>query len=711
MTQSFQSEFNYNRDLISPNTHSWDQYKVGAIQRPHAGNEHIVAADVVALMTGGNLVTGVRGAKDPMLLFSGGSLQFGGVESYRSTTGFDVTMVLEPDNADNTVGSNYQFTTWIGSEKSSFVHDFQLGFAGSKIRMYTEDEDGTPIRDELDDDTTIVNGAKYLIQAFAGPSGGSNTQGIKAIRSWKTNGSITDFTVSNNDGSVGDNLLIQNIGCSKFAGLRKVTGRISEVYIKSGLLSNFERDILATNMGKRHRVYDFGTMHYPGYSNDPHMNKDAFVFSLTRANFEYDGPLVRIKRSSDNKEADVFCSDSAVPGQDFYDGAEPRISENSRVLTEDGYGETLTGFVGNNDALVQVWYDQGYVRSHTPMYGASINFKSENSEFFGADYGAFVQPQGINNLKSTINISYMEDAESIKTLLSGVQHSTTGSFTGQMAFTQADKTFDFAAVKNKVLYNLDQRNFYNGFKGSQITNYSIDNISKDVYKVNLTLMNNRISPFLNKGFGPLKQRGLNDSSAGGSGPGKQGSLYPVLATSSFTFTNEYQVYSGDVNDNIFDNYFYGVKTQQRGATTAAGLSGALSFTGLTMSDSLTRTFFWTPDSSTSINNDLTYKTNQFGGSFHQSLNVSRHTNNLRKIDLTFSHRKDDEAYAMLHFLMSHLGYKTFVYEYDAQFTKQKRVFYCDEWNHFFDYMNSNTITATFTEVVNPVVPITKNTIG
>ena len=706
MTQSFQSEFNYNRDLISPNTHSWDQYKVGAIQRPHAGNDYIVAADVVALMTGGNLVTGVRGAKDPMLLFSGGSLQFGGEESYRSTTGFDVSLVLEPDNADNTVGSqNYQFTTWIGSEKSSFIHDFQLGFANSKIRIYTEDEDGTPTRDELDDDTTIVNGAKYLVQAFAGPSGGSNTRGIKAIRSWKTNGSITDYTVSNNDGSVGDNLLIQNIGCSKFATLRKVTGRISEVYIKSGLLSDSERDILATNMAKRNRVYDFATMHYPGYSNNPHINKDAFVFSLSRANFEYDGPIVRIKRSSDNKEADVFCSE----GPGFYDGAEPRISETSRVLTEDGYSETLTGFVGNNDALLQIWYDQGYIRSHTPMYGASINFKSENMEFFGADYGAFVQPKGLNNLKSTINVSYMEDAESIKTLLSGVQDSTTGSFTGQMAFTQANKTFDFATVKNKVLYNLDQRNFYNGFRGSQITNYSIDNISKDVYKVNLTLMNNRISPFLNQGFGPLKHRGLD--AAGGSGPGKKGSIFPVLSTTPFTFTSKYQVYSGDVNDNTFDNYFYGVKNQQRGATQPDGLSGALSFTGLAMSDSLTRTFFWTPDSSTSINNDLTYKTNQFGGSFHQSLNVSRHTNNLRKIDLTFSHRDDDETYSMLHFLISHLGYKTFVYEYDAQFTKQKRVFYCDEWNHFFDYMNSNTITATFTEVVNPVVPITKNTVG
>ena len=51
-----------------------------------------------------------------------------------------------------------------------------------------------------------------------------------------------------------------------------------------------------------------------------------------------------------------------------------------------------------------------------------------------------------------------------------------------------------------------------------------------------------------------------------------------------------------------------------------------------------------------------------------------------------------------------MGYKPFVYEYDSNHIKQKRVFYCDNWNHTFNYVESNTITATFKEYVNPKIP-------
>ena len=77
---------------------------------------------------------------------------------------------------------------------------------------------------------------------------------------------------------------------------------------------------------------------------------------------------------------------------------------------------------------------------------------------------------------------------------------------------------------------------------------------------------------------------------------------------------------------------------------------------------------------------------------------------IKDLRLTFSQRNDFETYAILHFLESHLGYKTFVYEYDDNIIEQKRVFYCNEWTHRFDYKDVNTITANFTEVASPITP-------
>ena len=93
------------------------------------------------------------------------------------------------------------------------------------------------------------------------------------------------------------------------------------------------------------------------------------------------------------------------------------------------------------------------------------------------------------------------------------------------------------------------------------------------------------------------------------------------------------------------------------------------------------------------------------GAFRQSLNITKNNNNaLGKIQLQFSNRGEKETYSILHFLESHLGYKTFVYKYTDDFIRQNRVFCCDEWSHTFNYKNSNTINATFTEIASPVTP-------
>jgi phage-related protein len=70
----------------------------------------------------------------------------------------------------------------------------------------------------------------------------------------------------------------------------------------------------------------------------------------------------------------------------------------------------------------------------------------------------------------------------------------------------------------------------------------------------------------------------------------------------------------------------------------------------------------------------------------------------------FSNRSEKETYSILHFLESHLGYRKFVYYYGGGLINENKVFYCPSWKHTFDYKDSNTIEATFVEIVHPVTP-------
>ena len=146
------------------------------------------------------------------------------------------------------------------------------------------------------------------------------------------------------------------------------------------------------------------------------------------------------------------------------------------------------------------------------------------------------------------------------------------------------------------------------------------------------------------------------------------------------------------------NYFY-----VSGDTKCLGpeLQGEAGFTG---GIGATRSFFWEPDRSVPININNSQRVRKFKYSFDKVLNVSRNQNRITNLELTFSNRTDKEAYSLLHFLESHLGYKHFVYKHNLNAINNNKVFYCPKWNHVFNYKDSNTIKATFVEIVSPVVP-------
>jgi phage-related protein len=176
------------------------------------------------------------------------------------------------------------------------------------------------------------------------------------------------------------------------------------------------------------------------------------------------------------------------------------------------------------------------------------------------------------------------------------------------------------------------------------------------------------------------------------------------ATPSISAYEKYDVVKlPGAHNNVFDNYFY-MTDYRAGSIDVNDVRGLQTYTGI--GDQATRTFFFDPDQQVILNpgEGISDRILTFRRSFGQILNTERNQNRLKNLKLTFTSRTDKEAYAILHFLESHLGYKKFVYYLKDKLINKKKVFYCAEWDHTFNYKNSNTITATFVEVATPIVP-------
>lgn len=249
--------------------------------------------------------------------------------------------------------------------------------------------------------------------------------------------------------------------------------------------------------------------------------------------------------------------------------------------------------------------------------------------------------------------------------------------------TDYDTVLNFGSTVNNVTINLDT-DYYNNFSGSQIQDFSVQDLGYNVYEVNVNAFNNSNSSLLQKGMAFVNKTN-------------------VPAWDSYT-EGQFGVVSGAANSSIFDNYFYvtGAGYDESDANFLTNISGLAGYTGYY--NDATRVFFWEPDQQVTVQLSHQNRINDFKNSFMDQINVGRNQNRINTLDLTFSNRTQKETYSMLHFLESHLGYLPFVYYHGDGIINQNRVFYCPEWTHTFNYKNSNTITAQFREIVNPTIP-------
>lgn len=333
-----------------------------------------------------------------------------------------------------------------------------------------------------------------------------------------------------------------------------------------------------------------------------------------------------------------------------------------------------------------------------PIYGSSIAFTATNSSWRGSNYYQFTMANGLNSIKAEMDFTFQGNKENIKSILRRIENVTTGDITGDIAFSGTENCINFGESKNNVQINLDT-GYYQNFSGSQVSNYNIKHISSDVYELNVSMFNNRVSSVLNNGMGFVADRTTAGLEAGG-----------IIAVDPGTYVLNGATGDG-FNSNVFDNYFYtsGVNADLEGYTITR-LTGLSTYTGFVDPDfslpgpSLTRVFFWEPDQQISVPVDHSARTNELKNSFHQQLNISRNQNRIDQLRLRFTNRNEKDTYQILHFLETHLGHKHFVYYYGDDLIQKNKVFYCPAWRHTFNYKDSNTIEATFIEIVAPVTP-------
>ena len=132
----------------------------------------------------------------------------------------------------------------------------------------------------------------------------------------------------------------------------------------------------------------------------------------------------------------------------------------------------------------------------------------------GSNYYQFTMANGLNSIKAEMDFTFQGNKENIKSILRRIENVTTGDITGDIAFSGTENCINFGESKNNVQINLDT-GYYQNFSGSQVSNYNIKHISSDVYELNVSMFNNRVSSVLNNGMGFVADRTTAGLEAGG----------------------------------------------------------------------------------------------------------------------------------------------------------------------------------------------------
>lgn len=284
-----------------------------------------------------------------------------------------------------------------------------------------------------------------------------------------------------------------------------------------------------------------------------------------------------------------------------------------------------------------------------PIYGSSVSFKSRLNYLETSDNSLKIVPSSENNLIIKFNFKYLLNDLSLFSFLKEIQN----------------------AEGYRNLNFLDYSGMYKDVIGL-VEDYSINKPNKNINEINISISSYFKAPIFNW---------------------KTSSILNLQQTLEYTSRKSYKKYefvyfdpkkhnSDEGEKNKIDNFWFAKEDI------------------LAANDAKFDTTKWTKifnhDSKFPFNfqNKYDFYQMDYRNSFVQNVKYKENSNILKKFEFTIENISDLQCKSILFFLEKKCGYRRFIYKFPFAFSGYM-TFVCTEWNHVFNYNDSNTITATF----------------
>lgn len=312
-------------------------------------------------------------------------------------------------------------------------------------------------------------------------------------------------------------------------------------------------------------------------------------------------------------------------------------------------------------------------------YGSTVNFTAKNRHFDYGDGYQSVAPLGINSIRMEMDLKFSNRSNReanciVHFLENNLGQHETDKQTHELRYDQGISGFRMDGDSLFFPY----RNNENLIRRFYCFSYNHDVENEDVNSVQANIINTTASS-----LGVATQMFVTKAEAW--------SADEEYAQHSVVFCPEnlkYYYSWSETRNRSFRPYLLESSTNNISGDTSARVTSI-------NKHMWTREFYWKPSVPLSVEHNTAIKEYTSTASSYAQY-FPEHKQNISNLsfELKFENRSDNEAYAILHFLESHLGYLSFLFVPPAPYNRKRR-FYCESWQHTYVFKNNHTISASF----------------
>tara|TARA_B110000495_G_scaffold39427_1_gene31806 strand:- start:3349 stop:7935 length:4587 start_codon:yes stop_codon:yes gene_type:complete len=304
-----------------------------------------------------------------------------------------------------------------------------------------------------------------------------------------------------------------------------------------------------------------------------------------------------------------------------------------------------------------------------PDYGSTVSFNSRNKIFdFGDGYQS-VSPMGINSLRMEMNLKFSNRSSReanciVHFLENNLGQHETDKQTHELRYDQGISGFRMDGDSLYYPYRNNEnliRRFYCFDYKHEIENEDVNTVDVNIINTTASTLNVATQMFVTK-------------------------------AEAWSAEDEYFQHSVVLCPENLKYYYSWTDSVNRSFKPCVSQSGVATSVNKHL---WTREFYWKPSIPLSVDHKPSIKEySSASSSYSQYFPEHKQNINNLEFNLKFENRNNEEAYSILHFLESHLGYLSFLFTPPAPYNRKRR-FYCESWDHTYVFRNNHTISANF----------------